>query len=106
MRRAPGNKRRPREVSPCGPFRRSDREDPYGCHRFRAGACAVSVGRTMLRSLAVIAATVLVAVGCGPAREPSQGAAPGQPAAAEEGTVRVQDKGRPEITSQGISRDV
>lgn len=60
----------------------------------------------LLRSLAVIASMVLVAVGCGPAREPSQGAAPGQPAAAEEGTVRVQDKGRPEITSEGISRDV
>jgi len=48
---------------------------------------------------------VLVAVGCGPAPERSQGAAPGQPASAE-GTLRVQDKGRPEITSQGISKDV
>ena len=62
--------------------------------------------RTLLRSLVAVAAMVLVAAGCGPAREPAQGAAPGQPASAGGEPLRVKDNGRPEITSQGISRDV
>jgi hypothetical protein len=61
----------------------------------------------MLRTILIIAAILFASVGCGPKQEPSKSVAPARPAFAEEGgALRVQDKGRPEITIQGISKDV
>ena len=58
----------------------------------------------MLKNLALIAALVLAAAGCRPAPDLSVSGPPSS--AKREGALHVEDKGAPQITSQGISRDV
>jgi|SRR5262245_53058018 len=61
----------------------------------------------MLRTALIIVAILFASAACSPKQEPSRSVAPARPAFGEEGgALRVQDKGRPEITVQGISKDV